>query len=398
MFNFPHAPVLCRDVTKLAGTEVVTAAELGFSRLHPGRAWDGHVDAVIGGPPCQGFSTGGKRRPDDERNNLILEFVRMVIEIRPRMFCMENVSGLLESRFDQVRLAAVSALRAAGYRVSGYDKSINSWDFGVPQVRRRVFIVGTLSDVQLQPPIEADHRVTVAQALDGLPDHLSYDELYSDDEVRLSQRDVERRFSASSTYSRILSGLRPDPEDRSYPRVWNSECLTNSRRTIHLPETVARFSETPRGSVEQKSRLFRLPLDGPSRTLRAGSGSERGAHTSPRPIHPTVDRVITIREAARLHGYPDWFRFHTTNWHGHRQIGNSVPPPLARAVARTLLDQKGRDAAATDSARPLGDSSLLRLNRTQALQVVDAVTDELPAQRRRQIPADEPGLPDSDGE
>ena len=89
------------------------------------------------------------------------------------------------------------------------------------------------------------------------------------------------------------------------------------------------------------SRFLRLHPEGICNTLRAGTASDRGAHTSPRPIHPKLARVITVREAARLHGYPDWFRFHATKWHGFRQIGNSVPPPLARAVAASLLTADG---------------------------------------------------------
>src|SRR5208283_3442167 len=91
------------------------------------------------------------------------------------------------------------------------------------------------------------------------------------------------------------------------------------------------------GEVEPISRFFRLPPDGLSNTLRAGTDAARGAFTSPRPIHYDLPRCVTVREMARLHGFPDWFRLHATKWHGARQIGNSVPPPLARAVAGQLM-------------------------------------------------------------
>ncbi|PCR36678.1 DNA (cytosine-5-)-methyltransferase, partial [Klebsiella pneumoniae] len=85
----------------------------------------------------------------------------------------------------------------------------------------------------------------------------------------------------------------------------------------------------------------KLSMNGLCNTLRAGTASDRGAFTSPRPIHPIYPRVITVREAARLHSYPDWFRFHVTKWHGFRQVGNSVPPMLARSVGLQIMKVLG---------------------------------------------------------
>lgn len=382
-FNFPQCEVLCRDVTNLSASEVLAAAERGFKRLHPRRSWPGRLDALIGGPPCQGFSSGGKRDENDERNNLLLQFARLVEELRPRSFCLENVAGLLEHKFDSVREETFMRLRNAGYVLSGTDSTLNSLHFGVPQSRRRVILLGSVEGSAPLRPVPTSGTVSVREALDGLPSPSDYEELLLSDRVRLSTMDAERQASVSSRYARQLSGLEPLPGDKSRPRQWDPTLLTGFRRTTHTVETVASFAETDRGKVEPKSRLFRLPLDGPSRTLRAGTGSERGSHTSPRPIHPTEHRVITVREAARLHGYPDWFRFHTTNWHGHRQVGNSVPPPLARAAAASLLSSLGYAPVALRSAIPLGDESLLALSRSKAQPIVDALIDELPATRDR---------------
>ncbi|NES68411.1 MAG: DNA cytosine methyltransferase, partial [Okeania sp. SIO2D1] len=92
-----------------------------------------------------------------------------------------------------------------------------------------------------------------------------------------------------------------------------------------------------RKSHESVSHFYKLNPDGICNTLRAGTPSSKGAYTSPRPIHPFTPRCITVREAARLHSYPDWFRFHVTKWHGFRQVGNSVPPLLAKAVAQEII-------------------------------------------------------------
>lgn len=382
-FNFPQCEVLCRDASNLSATDVLAAAERGFKQLHPGVAWPGQLDALIGGPPCQGFSTGGKRERDDERNDLLLQFVRLVEELKPRTFCLENVAGLLEAKFDEVREEAFARLRTAGYSLSGTEQPVNSLNFGVPQSRRRVIVLGALGECAPSRPSTVDGEVSVEEALEGLPSPAGYEELLDADETELRSNDTERRAATKGAYARRLAGIDPLPGDKSRPRLWNPSLLTGSRRTTHTSETVQRFASTGRGTVEPKSRLYRLPLDGPSRTLRAGTGSERGSHTSPRPIHPCEDRVITVREAARLHGYPDWFRFHTTNWHGHRQVGNSVPPPLARAAATALLGSLDYSPVALRAAIPLGDVALLALSRSKAQPVVDALAEEMPATRTR---------------
>ncbi|MCE0507436.1 DNA cytosine methyltransferase [Microbacterium sp. KKR3/1] len=383
-FNFPECEVLCRDISTLGAADVLAVAERGFKKLHPRGVWPGRLDALIGGPPCQGFSTGGKRDQEDERNDLLLHYVRLVEELKPRTFCLENVAGLLEKKFDPVRQEAFERLRKAGYAISGTEKTVNSLEFGVPQSRRRVIVLGARGNkAPLRPAPSNAPNVSVEEAFEGLPSPGDYDALLTSDEVLLNDEDIQRRQSIVGSYARTLAGLQPLAGDKSRPRLWEPGLLTGSRRTIHTDATVERFATTELGAVEPKSRLYRLPLSGPSRTLRAGTGSERGSHTSPRPIHPREDRVITVREAARLHGYPDWFRFHTTNWHGHRQVGNSVPPPLARAAARALLGSIASSPVALRATVALGDVSLLSLSRTKALTVVDALTEQLPAQRTR---------------
>lgn len=382
-FNFPRTEVLCRDASKVSAQLVLEAAARGYKSLYPHRRWTGVVDTLFGGPPCQGFSTGGKREDNDKRNDLLLHFVRLVEEIRPQAFCLENVAGLLESSFAPIREAALQRLQNAGYTLSGTEAPINALDFGVPQSRRRVLILGALDGVQPCRPAPTGRGVTVKQALEGLPEPTRYPALLDSDEALLRNSDLRRRLGAVSVYARVLSGLDPLIGDRSRPRLKDPTLLTCSRRTVHTDATLERFAATDPGTVEPKSRLYRLPLEGPSRTLRAGTGSERGSHTSPRPIHPVQDRVITVREAARLHGYPDWFRFHTTNWHGHRQVGNSVPPPMARAAALALREALGYAPVALRAGSSLGNPDLLRMSRDSARAAMGALEHELPATRTR---------------
>ena len=142
--------------------------------------------------------------------------------------------------------------------------------------------------------------------------------------------------------------------------------MTSSARTDHTAISRRRFRETAPGSVEPISRFFRLPPDGVSNTLRAGTDGARGAFTSPRPIHYRHDRCVTVREMARLHGFPDWFRFHVTKWHGARQIGNAVPPPLARVIAACVLASLDIRARRPEGILALGDPMLLSLDPSQA--------------------------------
>jgi DNA (cytosine-5)-methyltransferase 1 len=225
----------------------------------------------------------------------------------------------------------------------------------------------------------------VAQAFDGLPSIEDYPELLHDDAVPLQSQDICKREETLALYARQMAGLESDPDDLARFREWDPKVLTCSRRTVHRDDTIARFTATAAGSEERASRAYRLHPDRPAHTLRAGTGNDRGAFSAPRPIHPTEPRVITVREAARLHSFPDWFRFHTTNWHGHRQIGNAVPPLLARAAALSLRETLGVAPRRPRKAVSLGDLALLRMSTRVAMKAVTARDDEMPPARLRQI-------------
>ena len=174
----------------------------------------------------------------------------------------------------------------------------------------------------------------------------------------------------------------PDAEDFSYRRRFDANTLTSSRRTIHTEKSRERFAKTTPGDTEPVSRFRKLALDGRCNTLRAGTDSARGAFTSPRPIHPIWDRVITVREAARLHSYPDWFRLHVTKWHGFRQVGNSVPPFLGRAVARQVMSALGRQPVKPERTLRLGDPRWLQMDMSEAAGIFGVPKNTI-AQRNR---------------
>ncbi len=200
---------------------------------------------------------------------------------------------------------------------------------------------------------------TVWDALQDLPKIEKYRKLY--------QRDwVVADFGKPSDYGRLLRGLGSTDNDYSYQRQYDSRILTSSLRTKHNLESITRFAATAYGKTERISRFHKLDPDGICNTLRAGTPSNRGAFTSPRPIHPLIPRCITVREAARLHSYPDWFRFHVTKWHGFRQIGNSVPPLLAKAVALEIIKCLDINLDQPTTIKHLGNDVLLSFGMTQA--------------------------------
>jgi DNA (cytosine-5)-methyltransferase 1 len=384
LYNFPLTDTLCRDVKQITAEDLRDSAARGWALHNPGEAeWDGVIDVLIGGPSCQGFSIMGKQDEDDDRNQLIYEFVRLVEELRPRAFVMENVPGFLHERFAALRDEAFTRLRAAGYTVGGHDQILLASDFGVPQKRRRVVIAGTLEHGAPEAPLPtAETAVTVGEAFAGLPVVADYAASEADT-LTLTDEDVARLMEPGNAYLQKLRS--PESGYYAHPRRSPTDVLTGCKATVHKPTSVTRFAATEQGTTETVSRAYRLSSTKPALTLRAGTGRERGAFSASRPIHPTEPRVITVREAARLHSFPDWFRFHATNWHGHRQIGNAVPPLLAQAVARTVMDSLGINARKGNlDDVPAGDEALLALSPTTAAQRLGALKEEVPKGRLRQ--------------
>jgi DNA (cytosine-5)-methyltransferase 1 len=364
-FNFPRCAVFARDISRVTGAEIRLAAGIG------NRA----VDVVFGGAPCQGFSLIGHRVLDDPRNALVRQFVRIVRELEPRAFVFENVKGLTVGEHRRFLDELVSAFADTGYDVHQPWKVLNAAEYGVPQNRDRLFLIGARRDERCPSyptpttrpagkaaSPHAPSGPTCADALGDLPDAERFPELIHSDTVRPDTAD----WGEPSTYARLARCLSNDAWFFGHPREWDPAVLTSSMRTEHTAISRRRFAETQGGEVEPISRLFKLPADGVSNTLRAGTDAERGAFTSPRPIHYALPRLITVREMARLHGFPDWFRFNATKWHGARQVGNAVPPPLARAVASAVLAALEAKPVRCSEAVKLGDPALLTMGMEQA--------------------------------
>lgn len=370
-FNFPYSTTICASVERITGDNIRQRAGIG----------DRDIDVVFGGAPCQGFSLIGKRALDDPRNQLVKHYVRLVKELRPKYCVFENVKGLTIGKHRAFLDELIESLKQVGYRVTQPHQVLNAADYGVPQNRQRLFLLGARSDQAfVQYPEASKKQVTVAEAILDLPDAETFDELLISDEVRTS-------WKSTSRYAKVMRGLASDPADFSHPRAFDKNALTSSLRTAHTQLSRSRFAATEPGCVEPISRFLRLAPEGRCNTLRAGTDSARGAFTSPRPIHPLHDRVITVREAARLHSYPDWFRFHATKWHGFRQVGNSVPPLLARAVAREIMKALGATPTRTSQKIKAADATTLTMEMGPAARMFGVPKNTI-AQRSRPRVAD----------
>ncbi|WP_164486863.1 DNA cytosine methyltransferase [Plantibacter sp. PA-3-X8] len=379
-YNFPNAPVICRDVRRVEALDLLAAAQEGWKAHNPEGEWDGVIDVVVGGPSCQGFSSMGKQDVDDDRNELVSEFVRLVEGLSPRAFVMENVPGILAPQFASLVDDAIRRFVAAGYTLRDHSQPLDATEYGVPQRRKRVFIVGVAPGYELVPIAKTGSEVvTVADALIGLPSLSG--RTRSDGELLEMNREQSARYSESLTtpYLQTLTDMAP-------ARLGETDgVLSGYLVTAHSAESARRFALVPQGGTDQVSRLWRLDEHRPSRTLRAGTGSERGSFSAARPLHPSEPRVITVREAARLHSFPDWFRFHGTNWHAHRQIGNAVPPLLAKAVAESVRSSLGeqfvlRTCTEMNAER---DERLLVMTSSEAKLYFEAGDDDIPAKRNR---------------
>lgn len=291
------------------------------------------IDVVIGGPPCQGFSTLGKRDERDARNWLWEQYAQAILRARPRYFVMENVPAF--SKSPQYR-DLLSATRPGG-TLDGYGldlRVLNAADYGAPQARRRAVLIGHREDVDAPGFPEPTHSPggagglipyrTVRQALAGVPAQPDMDDVFASRRVRVGSRRVPgafvpRELHVSRRYGETslarFAAIPPGGDRRDLPDHLKAPCW---RRHVGGARDV----------------MGRLHWDRPSVTIRTGfTKPEKGRY-----LHPSEDRAITHYEAALLQGFPDTHRFIGSRTSVARQIGNAVPVQLGAAVARQLLE------------------------------------------------------------
>lgn len=328
--NFPNSIVENIDVRMVTGDRIL--ATVGST-----------VDLVAGGPNCQGVSERGLRSPDDPRNFMFAEFVRLVAELKPRAFLMENVPGIAHRHNFEMLRAIFRSFESLGYKCAG--DVLLAADYGVPQLRYRFFLIGTQDDINLTLP-ESTHRA--APSLLSLP-YVSVREAISDlPEISAhQQKDIPLQYANEPTCA--FQSYAREGSSQVHNHFCSATEPINLRRALHVPEG-GNWKDIPPELLSDRfftcrmtdhsTTYARLRWDQPSFTITALFGNiTAGAFT-----HPAQNRALSIREGARLQSFRDRFIFQGPRNSQYRQIGNAVPPLLARAVGQHLVDLlKGRE-------------------------------------------------------
>jgi len=300
--NHKNAKSICADITQISYSEIKDL--IG----------EKSIDLIIGGPPCQGMSLSGPRKFDDPRNKLYLSYIRLVEEISPKAFVIENVPGLVSLFNGRIKDNIIERLTNLGYKVNY--KILCAADYGVPQSRKRVVFIGTKDKLFDFDTIVQEDTVTCEMALSDLPpltnslgnDPSEYATPPQNDYQRLMRKNssLVRNHIAAAHSDKVKSIIALVPDGGNYKNLPEEY---KSTRNFHVAWT-------------------RFRSDKPAPTIDTGHRHH---------FHYKYNRVPTVRECARLQSFPDDFIFEGNKTQQFRQVGNAVPPIMATAIAKALL-------------------------------------------------------------
>ena len=308
--NHPYTNVICEDIRKVDPKEVIG------NGLHP--------FIIMGGPPCQGFSMSNTmtRNMENPNNSMFKEFVRFVRELNPEWFLFENVWGLTNINNGETEKEIESCFENLGYSV----KSSVLWasDYGVPQNRNRFFMVGNRLGIEFFFPSPFDYFVSVGDAINDLP-VLSNGDSFESLHYTIPQK---RASKYAQQMRRGCKRCRQNYVSR------NNELVIERYKHIGQGQNWSAIPESLMENYADKGRCHsniyrRLRLDKPSVVISNYRKSML--------IHPTQDRGLSVREAARIQSFPDSYYFKGPISHIQQQIGNAVPPLLAKAVIEQII-------------------------------------------------------------
>lgn len=331
--NFPGVRTVLADIATVDPRAVLRDAGMAHE----------DVAGIIGGPPCQGYSIAGKRDPGDVRNALVGSFFHFVNAVQPAFFVMENVPGILDQA-SRSHLDDGIDLVSAKFEIVG-PVLLDASDFGAATARERVVVIGYRA-ARLNPFAVTDlaqRKTAKASVRDAIAD-LPIPGMAEADRSGHFWATYPDQSSDNPISEYAERARRPPPPDAGDDMVRDRlrcSMVSGLRPTVHSEPILERFAKVQPGRRDRISKYTRLRWEVPSPTLRAGTGKDRGSFQAVRPLHPCQNRVITVREAARLQGFPDWFQFHPTIWHSFRMIGNSVSPYLSEGVLRLLAQRMG---------------------------------------------------------
>jgi len=312
--NHPGAKAIVGDISKINVDDLLKS--IGKNKEE--------ISLVIGGPPCQGFSTVGNRKDDDPRNRLFYEFVRVVREINPKMFIMENVTGILTMKGGEVKKIVKKEFEALGYKVN--IQILRGEDFGVPQKRRRVFFVGNKFEKDFKFPNPEFDGVnkkfrTVWETIGDLPS------------LEIGQEREKYDKEPQTEFQKFLRNGQLKLEEHKAPN--HSGIMVERMKNIKQGQNHSNLPGHLKLGSGYPNIYGRLIADEPSDTITGNCGC---VSAPGRFIHPFENRAITVREGARLQSFRDSKKFIGSQSSKYKQVGNSVPPLLAKALALRIKE------------------------------------------------------------
>ena len=319
--NHPSVKVYNKDIKDFTLGDLIS--DLGVKK--------GDIDIVVGGPPCQAYSTVGKRLIDDPRGKLFQEYYRILKEIQPKIFVFENVKGLLSMQGGELIKNIISLFESIGYHMQM--RLLNAADYGAPQIRERVILVGTLDKRPFIYPKPTHYNPEVGMPSDtSLKPYVTLGEALGDlPSIKTGQNATEYASAPQNEYQAKMRENAP-------LKILEHEVPKNNERLVALMEALPDggspkdISEDLRPKSGFANCYCRLWWDRPSTTITRNLGCP----SSSRCIHPRDPRPLSTREGARLQGFPDSYIFYGKRGDKHLQIGNAVPTFLSKALKNAI--------------------------------------------------------------
>lgn len=291
------------------------------------------VDIIVGGPPCQAYSTAGKRLINDPRGSLFQEYYRILNEFAPSLFVFENVKGILSMQGGNLFKTIITLFESLGYKIQY--KLLNAADYGVPQIRERVVIVGSKLKTcfEFPPPTHYNPAEKFASTPLTLKPYLTIEDaigdlpfIKSNEASTIYSSDPQTEFQKLMRQNAPLQVLDHSAPNNNPKLVKIMESLPDGGTPEHLPEEL-------RPASGFKNTYCRLWWKKPAPTITRNLSTPSSA----RCIHPKAPRPLTTREGARLQSFPDNYLFFGSRSDKNLQIGNAVPPFLSTALAQAVL-------------------------------------------------------------
>ena len=282
------------------------------------------LDVLVGGPPCQGFSIAGPRDMNDKRNTLYLAMVKLAATLKPQAVVLENVPGMLQTNGGIAAKRIIEDFAEIGYKMT--PKLLYAPDYGIPQIRKRVFFVGLRDSENAfefpEPFVDSKDYVTCEDAISDLPSLQT-----SDGEIVYGEEIQEYETEPKTEYQKMMR-----KNSKSVRNHIGSIPIEKTKKMISLVPEGKNYKALPeeyRGMYKYHEALTRYNSKKPSLTINTGHRSH---------FHYKYNRIPTVRESARLQSFPDDFIFYGNKSQQYKQVGNAVPPMLGQVVAKKLLE------------------------------------------------------------